>query len=123
MLKTLGYDVVLANDGQEAIDIVLAKQTSIDIILMDQSMPVKDGLTATREIRDMEDRGIISCADRWQDHSRRKKRRPIIAVTAVVGPTHEAMCKTVGTDAFLPKPLSLGKLRETLEEYARQDEG
>lgn len=122
MLKTLGYGVILAADGQEGIDILLANQKSIDIILMDQSMPVKDGLTATREIREMEDNGIISPADRWLCHSQRRKRRPIIAVTAVVGPTHEAMCKQVGTDAFLPKPLSLGKLRETLEEYARQEE-
>ena len=54
MLTALGYEVIVAEDGQEAVDTFLAKWDTIDAILMDQSMPRKDGLTATREIRDLE---------------------------------------------------------------------
>ena len=82
---------------------------------MDQSMPRKDGLTATKEIREMEENGTLN------GPARLKSRRPIIAVTAVVGPKVEAMCKEAGTDAFLAKPLSLGRLKETLESFLSEE--
>ena len=114
MLKTLGYDVIVANDGQEAIELLQEHDSEVDAILMDQNMPRKDGLTATKEIREMEAYGTVKLKG--------GKPRPIIAVTAVVGAHAEAMCKQVGTDAFLPKPLSLAKLRDTLELYLRQSD-
>lgn len=107
MLKTLGYQVITADDGQEAIDRMLEHDQTIDAVLMDQSMPVKDGLTATREIRAMEEDGTLS------------RRRPIIAVTAVVGPEAQGMCRDAGTDDFLPKPLSLAKLGQSLKHHLR----
>ncbi|KAF2828224.1 hypothetical protein CC86DRAFT_289447 [Ophiobolus disseminans] len=107
MLKSLGYEVIIANDGQEAVDLVVEHAHEIDAILMDQSMPVKDGLAATREIREMEKNGTLPL--------RNGARRPIIAVTAVVGTHAEAMCRAAGANDFLPKPLSLSKLRQTLE--------
>ncbi|KAF2027040.1 hypothetical protein EK21DRAFT_72728 [Setomelanomma holmii] len=109
MLKTLGYEVIIANDGQEAVDLVIEHADDIDAILMDQSMPVKDGLTATREIREMEADGKLP--------PRNGRPRPIIAVTAVVGTHAESMCRQAGADDFLPKPLSLSKLRHTLEAF------
>ena len=107
MLKTLGYHVLTADDGQEAIERILEHDNVIDAILMDQSMPRKDGLTATREIRTMEEDGTLS------------RRRPILAVTAVVGPEAQAMCGDAGTDGFLPKPLSLAKLEQSLKHHLR----
>ena len=115
MLKTLGYNVAVADDGQEAIEIVMLHDETIDAILMDQSMPRKDGLTATREIREMEKNGRLKGPTRLKSH------RPIIAVTAVVGPKVEAMCKEAGTDAFLAKPLSLGRLKESLEWFLSEE--
>ncbi|GAM91038.1 hypothetical protein ANO11243_090850 [Dothideomycetidae sp. 11243] len=109
MLKTLGYDVIIADDGQDAIDSLLEHAPGVDAILMDQSMPRKDGLTATREIREMEANGTLPL--------RAGRPIPIIAVTAVVGAHAEAMCRQAGTDDFLPKPLSLSKLRKTLETF------
>lgn len=109
MLKTLGYEVIIANDGQEAVDLALEHADEIDAILMDQNMPVKDGLTATREIREMEANGTLP--------PRNGGPRPIIAVTAVVGTHAEAMCRQAGADDFLAKPLSLSKLRQTLEAF------
>lgn len=116
MLKNCGYNVIVANDGQEAIDMLKEQDEDIDLILMDQSMPRKDGLAATKEIRELEERNMLKGSVRLRDTDR-GRRRIIIAVTAVVGPAHEAMCKTVGTDAFLPKPLSLKRLREVLSIY------
>ena len=75
---------------------------NVDAILMDQSMPQKDGVTATREIRAMEAVGTLS------------RRRPIIALTAVVGAQAQALFKSAGADDFLTKPLSLSKLEQTL---------
>lgn len=113
MLKTLGYEVLLADDGQHAIDMVTEHDTAIDIILMDQSMPRKDGLSATREIRELEANGTL----RGPFGRQSSRRRPIIAVTAVVGPKAEAMCRAAGTDTFLAKPLSLARLRDMLEKF------
>ena len=106
MLKALGYDVVLADDGQDGINKLIEHDDAIQMILMDQSMPVKDGLTATREIRHMEQQGKL-----------RPKRRPIIAVTAVVSNQSQSLCLSAGCDDFLEKPLSLSRLAECLRKY------
>ena len=102
ILTTLGYQVLTAEDGQEAIEQIVKHDNIVDAILMDQSMPRKDGLQATREIRAMEVAGTLS------------RRRLIIAVTAVVSDQSRALCKDAGTDDFLPKPLSMRKLEQTL---------
>jgi CheY-like chemotaxis protein len=107
MLKMLDYDVLLAEDGQEAIDIVVEHAQTIDAILMDQSMPVKDGITATREIRDLEVAGVVP------------KHQIIIAVTAAAGPEAQTQFLEAGTDVFLSKPLSLVKLERTLLHYLK----
>ena len=59
-----GYEIVFAMDGQEAID--KAKSETPDVILMDMGLPVKDGLQATKEIKENSDTTSI----------------PIIALTA-----------------------------------------
>ena len=105
MLTSLGYRVLLAEDGQDAIDQLVRHDTEIDVILMDQSMPRKDGITATREIRAMEEAEAFS------------RTRPIIAVTAVVNSEAHALFKTAGATDFLAKPLSLSKLEQTLTLY------
>jgi CheY-like chemotaxis protein len=104
MLKTLGYSAIVANDGVEAIEKVLEYDQEIQVILMDQSMPRKDGLSATKEIREMEAAGAIS-------------RKTIIMVTAVVSSDAQAICMAAGADAFLAKPLALTKLEHTLKRY------
>jgi CheY-like chemotaxis protein len=105
MLTMLNYDVLLAEDGQEAIEIVMEHAQTIDAILMDQSMPRKDGITATREIRGLEAAGFLC------------KRQIIIAVTAAAGPEAHAQFLEAGIDMFLSKPLSLAKLEQTLSHY------
>jgi len=102
MLTSLGYTVIPALDGQEAIEQLLKHDDLIDAILMDQSMPRKDGVMATREIRAMEADGRLG------------KRRPIIALTAVVSAQAEARFREAGADEFLAKPLSLRGLEGAL---------
>jgi signal transduction histidine kinase/CheY-like chemotaxis protein len=106
MLKTLGYNAIVADDGQDGIEKLVENDRDIALILMDQSMPRMDGITATRKIREMEHSGAL-----------KGKRRPVIMVTAVVGPDAQAMCMSAGTDAFLPKPLALTKLDNTLKKF------
>ena len=102
MLTALKYEVLTADDGEHAIEQIMKHDAVVDAILMDQSMPVKDGVTATKDIRALEAKGILS------------RRRPIIAVTAVVSTQAQAMFKAAGADDFLTKPLSLAKLGQTL---------
>ena len=108
MLTTLKYSVLVANDGQEAIDQTLQHDSVIDAILMDQSMPKKDGLTATKEIRELERDGTLS------------KRHAIIAVTAVVSSESQGLSEAAGTDDFLAKPVSLVKLGACLEKWLKR---
>ena len=102
MLAALGYDVIIADDGQAGIEKVIEHDAVIDAILMDESMPRKCGTQATKEIRELEASGTLS------------RRRPIIAVTAVVNPQAQAQFKQAGADDFLAKPLSMAKLKEAL---------
>ena len=102
MLSALRYNVITADDGEQAIEKIQKHDAVVDAILMDQSMPVKDGVTATKEIRAMETDGTLS------------RRHPIIAVTAVVSTQAQALFRTAGADDFLTKPLSLGRLGQTL---------
>jgi CheY-like chemotaxis protein len=107
MLTSLGYSVILANDGEQAIEQTRKHDKDIDLILMDQSMPVKDGVCATRDIRVLENSGKLS------------KRHPIIALTAVVSTESRAQFKSAGADDFLAKPLSFAKLEQTLATFLR----
>lgn len=99
MLTSLGYNVLVADDGEVAIEQLRQHDDIIDIVLMDQFMPRKDGVTATREIRAMEAAGLFS-----------RSPRSIIALTSGVGPQAETVCREAGMDDFLTKPLSLAKL-------------
>ena len=108
MLTALKYEVITADDGQQAIEQIIKHDAVVDAILMDQSMPVKDGVTATKDIRALEATGVLS------------RKRPIFAVTAVVSTQAQAMFKAAGADDFLTKPLSLAKLGQTLAAYLPQ---
>lgn len=103
MLATLGYNVLVAEDGEVAIEQLRQHDELIDLVFMDQFMPRKDGVTATSEIRAMEAKGLFS-----------RSPRIIIAVTAGVGPQAQTLCQEAGMDDFLTKPLSLAKLEDMM---------
>ncbi len=92
LLEKLGITPDIAVNGQEAVDKV--KQEAFDVILMDMQMPVMDGITATRVIR--EQQGIS------QPH--------IIALTANVFNEDQQACLAAGMNDFLSKPIDFQKL-------------
>ena len=87
-----GYEVFLAMDGQQGIDMALSERP--DIILMDMSLPVIDGWEATRRIK-------------ANDATRRI---PVIALTAhaMAGDREKAM--EVGCDDYDTKPVEISRL-------------
>ncbi len=105
MLNKLGHKVTLANNGQEALDILLKEEKDIDLVFMDMSMPVLDGLSATRKIRSA---GITL---------------PIIALTAHAMETDKYDCLEAGMNAFITKPIrakALEKIINTRSGYSNR---
>ncbi len=93
------YNVILAENGEIAIDMFVKHQPAA--ILMDLSMPVMDGLDATRQIRRLElERGLA--------------RTPIIAATAHVLEEDRDRCRLAGMDDFIAKPIRKPMLDEAL---------
>ena len=92
-----------ASNGLEALHTYQAGRGSFDIIFMDISMPIMDGLTASRKIRDYEKEENI-------------RSTTIIALTgaASMSTKHEAFRS--GIDLFLTKPVPMKKLRAILED-------
>jgi signal transduction histidine kinase/CheY-like chemotaxis protein len=104
LLRKWGHRVQEAVDGEEAIQ--RWRERRFDAILMDVQMPNRDGLSATREIRDLE----------GQDDD--QARIPIIALTAHAFADDEARCREAGMDAYLSKPLRAALLRKELARLA-----
>jgi CheY-like chemotaxis protein len=101
LLQRYGYDVIEAENGQQAVDSV--KTNPPDLILMDLSLPVMDGLTATQIIRKCDGTGNI----------------PIIAVTAY-GNSYYRQAIEAGCDDLINKPLDFNNLEPILEQYLSQ---
>lgn len=100
MLRKLGYDVLLVENGQQAID-ALKTDESIELVLMDCQMPVMDGYAASRHIR-TQNNAI-----------------PIVAMTANALKGDREKCLEAGMDDYLAKPISLSSLREKLNKWKR----
>ena len=98
LVESYGYQVVEATDGIEAIDRV--RQQHPDLILMDISLPVVDGLTATRTIRELNFAAHI----------------PIIAITAFGKSYHEKAIEA-GCDELIDKPIDFDVLEPMLNHY------
>lgn len=85
---------------------------AINLVLMDIEMPVQDGLTCTRHIRDLEQSGDIFCASGG--------RIPIIAVTANARPEQVNEAKQAGCDDVLVKPYRIPELIEKMQVVVRR---
>lgn len=96
-LEQLGYRIVEAENGEKAVE--LAERERPDIILMDLSLPVMDGIAATEKIR---------------AHDELKK-VPVIAVTAHQETDFRADAKAAGFDAYVTKPIDMPWLSELIE--------
>ena len=96
-LEQLGYLIVEAENGARAVEI--AESERPDIILMDLSLPIMDGLAATEKIR----------------RSASLKAIPIVAVTAHQETDFRAGAKAAGFDAYVTKPIDIDFLSELIK--------
>lgn len=96
-LALLGQDVVIANDGAEAVSI--ARDEQFDLILMDMQMPVMDGIEATRRI--IAEGGPSSAV-------------PIFAMTANASDDDRKTCLDAGMRGFESKPVTMERLKKMI---------
>ncbi len=99
ILNKLGHNVHIASHGAEALTFLEENEDLIDLILMDVSMPVMDGITATRLIRD---KGL---------------RTPIIALTAHALESDRDKCLDAGMDGFISKPVRRQDIFEAIQSF------
>lgn len=99
MLKQLGYEFKIANNGVEAIEIL--RQTEYPIVLMDIEMPIMDGISATQAIR-----------QEWVTPNQPY----IIAVTAYAMTGDRERCLNAGMQDYLTKPLRIQNLQTALQQ-------
>lgn len=100
-LKLVRMNVVVAEDGREALQIL--KEKRFDAILMDLHMPEMDGFTTTKAIR--------------QDL---KLQTPVIAMTAAVGSINRDEAKNTGFDDFVAKPFKVKDLYKTVQKWTHR---
>jgi len=101
LLKQIGYEVIQAENGAEAVD--LFEKESPDIILMDVMMPVMDGYDAVKEIKSVQTEHFT----------------PVIFLTGISDEQDLAKCIEVGGDDFLTKPLSPTLLKAKIQSMER----
>ncbi len=98
MLEKMGHEVMVANDGEDAIR--MWREKNPELIMMDLLMPNIDGIEATRIIRNEE--------------SGTEKHVPIIAITANARKGDNERCYAAGMDGYVPKPVNLERLRQEI---------
>ena len=101
ILEDVGAKITVAKNGLEAVELFeQSKENTFDAVLMDVMMPVMDGLTATKKIRNL--------------NRKDSKTVPIIAMTANVFNEDVLAAKKAGMDEHIAKPLDFDKLIHTL---------
>lgn len=97
MLESIGFDIDIANDGLEAVDMV--NKSNYDIVFMDLQMPNMDGFEATKRIREF------------------NKKTPIVALSAAVMDKDKELTSLAGMNNHLAKPLIRSELELILKQY------
>ena len=101
ILEKLGCAVDVATDGEAALS--LSAKARYDLIFMDVHMPVMDGLTATRSIR--------------QSTLNQNRETPIVAITASASEQDQERCTAAGMDDFIAKPFKAEQLAKAIARY------
>jgi CheY-like chemotaxis protein len=105
LLEMSGYQVAEATNGEEAVTAAL--RVCPQVILMDLSLPLIDGLAATRRIRTISELSLV----------------PIIAVSAHDTADFHAEALSAGCDAYITKPINYPELEEIIESVLAREEG
>src|ERR1044072_9522346 len=90
-LEGMGYSVLEASNGQEAVDV--AGREHPDLILMDLGLPILDGIAATQRIRQQADLGSV----------------PIVAITAYPMSYTHVTAFAKGCNEYMPKPIDMAQ--------------
>lgn len=106
MLKSLGYEVVTANDGQFGVEAEASQ--CFDVVLMDIQMPRMDGLEAIATIRRRE----ASLAMQDPPESRHV---PIVVITANASDEQRATARRLGVEGYLIKPCKRPEIQQAVE--------
>ena len=101
ILEFQNFEISSAKNGKDVLKIL--EKDSIDIILMDINMPVMDGMSCAKEIRNLPDK--------------KKSAVPIVAITGNAKNYSEDDFKQAGINEFLPKPLDFDKLVATVKKW------
>ncbi len=104
MLEDMGARLEIANNGAEAVAVIKESPDSFDAILMDIQMPVMDGVTATKILREQ------------MEFS-----RPIIAMTAGVLKSEKEQYLTCGMNDLVPKPVDENDLFRAIRRATQHD--
>jgi two-component system response regulator len=96
-LQRKGYEVVLAEDGEQAVTQV--ETQSPDLVLMDMNLPVKDGWTASNEIK----------------NNSATRHIPILALTAHAMAGDKEKALAAGCDDYETKPVEFARLIKKIE--------
>lgn len=107
LIESEGYEVEIANNGQEALDLMNAHPEAFVLVFMDCQMPVMDGYTATREIRAGSGGSSYISA-------------PVIAMTANAMQGDREKCMEAGMDDYISKPIDALLLSEKISEWAKR---
>jgi len=99
LIETRGCNIIQTRSGVEAVD--LARRFRPDLILMDIQLPEVSGLQVTQWLKDDDSLKMI----------------PIIAVTAFAMKGDEEKIRQGGCEAYLSKPISVGKFLETIDKF------
>ncbi len=103
MLEKLGLDVIVARNGEEALEMLLGDREAVDMVFMDMMMPIVDGVLATRRLR-------AAGFD-----------KPIVALTASAMLNERELSFDAGCTDFASKPISQAVLQTLCEKYIPQD--
>jgi two-component system chemotaxis response regulator CheY len=95
-LRSSGYEVIEAVDGQDALDKLSRRQ--VDLVLTDQNMPRMDGLTLVRELRGQE----------------RFRRVPILVLTTESSDEMKQAGRAAGATGWMVKPFDPARLLEVI---------
>jgi CheY-like chemotaxis protein len=104
-LERKGYQVIMAVDGQQGVN--MAQSEKPDLILMDMSLPVIDGWTASRQLKAAPETSAI----------------PIIALTAHAMAGDEQKARESGCDDYDTKPIDLPRLLGKIESHLKSRAG
>ncbi|MEM1396315.1 MAG: response regulator, partial [Pseudomonadota bacterium] len=107
MIDPSQFDVIFAEDGRQAFD--LYQSNDVDVVLMDVSMPVMDGIEATKAIRSFEVANTRSHV-------------PIVAITAHAMPEDRERFIATGFDDYLPKPITKDSLSKALAKWCLNEQ-